>query len=165
MGSIPTPATKKQPIYRLFFVSKEKITLLLDESLFSIIVNNLVTNAINYTPEGGNIKIECEVVNKGKTIGGKVLEEDYFVIAVSDTGCGIPHEQQSQVFTKFFRASNAIKIHTDGTGLGLYTVKSILDHADGLIWFTSRENEGATFYIAIKMTGMKEKLGEKELIN
>lgn len=141
---------------------EKKIVLLLDESLFSIIITNLITNAINYTSEGGNILIECKVVNKGQTIGNKLLNKDYLVFIVSDTGCGIPLKQQSQIFTKFFRASNAILKHPDGTGLGLYTLKSILNHSGGLIWFTSRENEGSTFYVAIQMAGMKAKTDEND---
>jgi PAS domain S-box-containing protein len=138
--------------------------LMIDETLFRIVINNLITNAIRYTAEGGEIRVECRVVNKGQLLGGNLLKENCFVVVVSDTGYGIPQGEQSKVFTRFFRADNAREKITDGTGLGLYIVKSILDHSGGLIWFTSRENEGSVFYAAIPMTGMRMKAGEKELI-
>ena len=137
--------------------SMPKMELLLDEHLFRMVINNLITNAVQYTKEGGEIGVEYAVVKKGETIGKKVLEERCLVITVSDTGYGIPLKAQSKVFTKFFRADNARQKHTDGTGLGLYIVKSTLEYSSGLIWFTSRENKGSEFYVAIPMTGMRVK--------
>ena len=154
---------KKQ--LKLKMISRDmNAMLMLDETLFRIVINNLITNAIRYTAKGGEIRVECKVVNKGQTLGGNLLKESCFVVVVSDTGYGIPRGEQSKVFTKFFRADNAREKITDGTGLGLYIVKSILDHSGGLIWFTSRENEGSVFYAAIPMTGMRMKAGKKELI-
>jgi PAS domain S-box-containing protein len=144
---------------------KKSAMIMLDESLFRMIIVNLITNAINYTAEGGEIQVECRIVNKGQVLGGKLLEKNCFVVVVSDTGCGIPQKDQIKIFTKFFRADNAREKHTDGTGLGLYIVKSILDHSGGSIWFTSCENEGSIFYAAIPMAGMKVKDGGKMLIH
>jgi len=143
---------------------EKNVVLMLDEPLFHMVINNLVINAVHYTAEGGDIQVECKMMNKRQTLGGKLLEENCFVVVISDTGCGIPQRQQSKIFTKLFRADNALEKHTDGTGLGLYVVKSILDHSGGSIWFTSRENEGSTFYVAIPAVGMRAKAGEKELI-
>ena len=155
---------KKQ--LKLKMISRDmNAMLMLDETLFRIVINNLITNAIRYTAKGGEIRVECKVVNKGQTLGGNLLKESCFVVVVSDTGYGIPRGEQSKVFTKFFRADNAREKITDGTGLGLYIVKSILDHSGGLIWFTSRENKGSVFYAAIPMTGMRMKAGEKELMS
>ncbi|OHA66468.1 MAG: hypothetical protein A3C04_01455 [Candidatus Wildermuthbacteria bacterium RIFCSPHIGHO2_02_FULL_45_25] len=154
---------KKQ--LRLEEVHQQKnISLLIDEPLFRMVLNNLVINAVNYTAEGGTIHIECKEVNKGEALGEKLLAENSFVIVVSDTGYGIPKNQQNKLFTKFFRADNAREKHTDGTGLGLYIVKSILDNSGGSIWFTSEENKGTTFYVVIPMTGMKARVGKKELV-
>ena len=144
---------------------KKSAMIMLDESLFRMIIVNLITNAINYTADGGEIQVECRLVNKGQVLGGKLLEKNCFVVVVSDTGCGIPQKDQSKMFTKFFRADNAREKHTDGTGLGLYIVKSILDHSGGSIWFTSCENEGSIFYAAIPMTGMKVKDGGKMFVH
>ncbi len=130
------------------------VQLLLDEHIFRIAIGNLVTNAVQYTKEGGQIEVDCKIVKKGVVIGKILTKQEYFVVAVSDTGYGIPLSAQNKVFTKFYRADNAREKHTDGTGLGLYIVKSTLNQAGGLIWFTSRENKGSVFYVAIPMTGM-----------
>ncbi|MCX6718230.1 MAG: ATP-binding protein [Candidatus Staskawiczbacteria bacterium] len=130
---------------------------LIDEPLFRMVINNIVVNAINYTPEKGKIKVECRQINKGETLGEKFFDEDSFAVIVSDTGCGIPEAQQDKIFTKFFRADNVRQKQASGTGLGLYLVKSILDNSGGTIWFSSKENEGAIFYVAIPTTGMRSK--------
>lgn len=142
---------------------KERKLISIDEPLYRMVIHNLVTNAIKYTDAGGEIRIECNEIEKGKSFGGKSFDENSFVVSVADTGYGIPQEQQSKMFNKFFRADNAREKHTDGTGLGLYIVKSILEHSGGSIWFTSRENEGSTFFVAIPMTGMKTKTGDRQL--
>lgn len=143
----------------------KSITVPIDEALFRMVINNLVMNAVNYTADGGTITVECKEMNKGQALGEKFLAENSFVVVISDTGYGIPKMQQDKLFTKFFRADNAREKHTDGTGLGLYIVKSILDNSGGSIWFTSEENKGTTFYVAIPMTGMKAKIGKKELVD
>ncbi len=129
----------------------------IDEPLFRMVISNLVMNAMNYTDDGGTIRVECRKVDKKEALGEKFLEDSSFVVIISDTGCGIPKQQQDRLFTKFFRADNAREKHSDGTGLGLYIVKSILDNSGGSIWFTSEVNKGSTFYVAIPMTGMKAK--------
>ena len=127
----------------------------IDESSFRMIINNLVINAINYTPKRGSIKVECREINKGKMLGGKLLDENSLAIIITDTGYGIPKNQQSRLFTKFFRTDNIRQKHPDGTGLGLYIVKSILNNSGGLVWFSSKENKGSTFYVTIPITGMR----------
>lgn len=143
---------------------EKNIKLILDESLFRMVINNIIINAIHYTTEGGDILVECRVVNNGEILEGKLLEEDSFVVIISDAGYGIPKIQQDKIFTKFFRANNIKEKDTDGTGLGLYISKSILEYSGGLIWFTSRENEGSVFCVAIPITGMKVKAGKKEFL-
>lgn len=153
---------KKQLKIKTSYPQERKL-ISIDEPLYRMVVHNLVTNAIKYTDDGGEIRIDCNEIASGKSFGGKLFDENSFVVTVADTGYGIPQEQQNKVFNKFFRADNARGKHTDGTGLGLYIVKSILEHSGGTIWFTSHENEGSTFYVAIPMTGMKVKAGDQQL--
>lgn len=155
---------KKQMKIRTIY-PKTNILLMLDEPLFRMIVNNLIINAIHYTKEGGEVEVECRAMKKGENLGTKILPEDYFMIIVSDTGLGIPQNDQNKIFTKFFRADNAREKLADGTGLGLYIVKSILDYSGGLVWFTSRENEGSIFYMAIPMAGMTVRAGKRSLVS
>ena len=123
----------------------------LDKKLTQIIFQNLLTNAIKYTPEKGEINLY--VLGKDKHIE----------IRVTDTGMGIPKEQQEKIFSKLFRADNVKGADTDGTGLGLYLVKLILDQCNGSIEFHSEENKGATFIITIPLEGMQSKIGSKKL--
>lgn len=101
---------------------------------------NLISNAIKYTPDGGKVSVSLK------------RKENEIVLAVKDTGFGIPSHVQDRIFTKFFRAPNVIQKETSGTGLGLYMVKSIADNLGGKIWFKSKEDHGSTFYFSIPIT-------------
>ena len=115
----------------------------LDPDLTRIVFQNLLTNAVKYTPAGGSINLKVE--RRGKK---------HVQIEISDTGYGVPKRQQKQLFTKLFRADNVRRQDTDGTGLGLYIVQSIVENARGKIWFESEENKGTTFYVKLPLEGM-----------
>lgn len=124
-----------------------------DFSLVKVILQNLITNSIKYTPQGGKVQIEI-APKANKT----------FIITVGDTGIGIPKEQQPKIFTKLFRADNARETDPDGTGLGLYIIKSIIDQTSGKIWFESEEGKGTRFYISAPTEWMRPKAGTRKLI-
>lgn len=117
-----------------------------DPKLLRMVFQNLLSNAVAYTPING--KIEFAISFDGK---------ETVRIKVSDTGYGIPKNQQNQIFTKLFRADNIRDKDVDGTGLGLYIVKSIVKNSGGEIWFESEENKGTTFYVSLPSAEMKEK--------
>ncbi|HCM68554.1 MAG: hypothetical protein A2898_03435 [Candidatus Kerfeldbacteria bacterium RIFCSPLOWO2_01_FULL_48_11] len=123
----------------------------LDPKLIRIVFQNLISNAVKYTPPGGVISIVTE------------LQKDGVLFSISDTGYGIPAQQQNKIFTKLFRADNIRGKDANGTGLGLYIVKSIVNLSGGKVWFTSTENKGTTFYVTIPFTGMTKKVGTKGL--
>ena len=123
----------------------------LDKKLTMIIFQNLLSNATKYTPSKG--KIELVIAVEGKKL----------LITVKDNGMGIPKAQQDKIFSKLFRADNVRKTDTEGTGLGLYIIKSIVENVGGKIWFESEENKGTTFFITIPLSGMKKKEGAKSL--
>lgn len=130
----------------------DKVSLInADSILLKIIWQNLLTNAIRYTLPNKSIIIKISKDNKN------------FLLTVCDSGVGIPKEEQSQIFSKLFRASNAQKMECDGTGLGLYLTKSIIDTSGGKIWFDSVLDKGSTFYVTIPLEGMKSKEGQKAL--
>jgi len=83
---------------------------------------------------------------------------------VADNGIGIPTEQCNRIFTKMFRADNVKEADTEGTGLGLYIIKSIIEGSGGSITFQSVENEGTKFTATLPLEGMKEVKGDKSLI-
>ncbi len=124
-----------------------------DPSLMHAVFQNLLSNAIKYTPSGGKISL---TVRKQK-------QESDVLVTVTDTGYGIPKDQQSKIFSRLFRADNARAKVPEGTGLGLYIVKSILDQCDGKIWFESEENKGTTFSFTIPLEGMTQREGVKGL--
>lgn len=117
--------------------SPTKLVLPVDELKIRQVFQNLISNSIKYSKEKTKIIIGCQ--SKGNQT----------VFFVKDNGIGIPHHQQSQVFTKFFRAENVFTMHTDGTGLGLYIVKAIIEAHGGKIWFESVENKGTTFFVSL----------------
>jgi two-component system sensor histidine kinase VicK len=128
-----------------------------------IVLQNLFANAIKYTPENGTITIA--ILPSGQETQNSVINKDEGVlIVVADTGYGIPKNQQSKVFTKLFRADNIKAKDTDGTGLGLYIVKSIVEAVGGKIWLESEENKGTTFYVFLPKEGMRQQKGEKKLV-
>lgn len=104
-----------------------------DPKLLRIVIQNLMSNAIKYTPEGGTVKLFLKKEGGDKQI------------VVSDNGIGIPQEAQEKIFNKMYRTDNAKKVDTKGTGLGLYLVRSIIDLFGGKISFVSEEGKGTTF--------------------
>lgn len=103
---------------------------------FRQLMDNLLGNAIKYTPEQGTITIDLR------------LEDEQVIFQVSDTGLGIPLNDQSRIFEKFYRATNAPK-GTPGTGLGLAIVKSIVDNYNGRIWVESAPGTGTKFIVML----------------
>ena len=114
---------------------KEKFPEIMgDENAIRELFRILIENAIHYTLRGGFVRIRM------------AQEERTIVIAVQDSGIGIPQADQAYLFTRFFRATNARKA-TEGTGLGLYFAKKVVGEYKGKIWFESKENVGTTFYV------------------
>lgn len=108
-----------------------------DVEKMKMVIANLIENAIKYTPAGGNIRIS--ILQKGKDLE----------VTVRDTGIGIIKDQQNRIFTKYFRGSNALKTETEGTGLGLFITKNIVETHGGKVWFLSEEGRGTTFFFSI----------------
>ena len=112
-------------------------SLVMDHTMVRIIIHNLLTNAIKYTPQGGAVTITS------------TFKAHACSISVVDTGHGIPLEEQDKIFTKMFRASNARKVSTSGTGLGLYLSKAFAENLGGEIFFQSEQEKGTMFTLAL----------------
>jgi signal transduction histidine kinase len=114
-----------------------------DKYQMKLLVDNLLGNAIRYTRGGGTIKIKL----------GHEKQDLFFEI--KDDGVGIPKDDQKYIFQKFFRAENATKQQTQGSGLGLYIAKSVAEAAGGKISFESEERKGSTFWFKLPLNNKK----------
>lgn len=111
-----------------------------DADKMEIVLSNIFDNAIKYTPVGGQVSAEAEA------------KDGSLAMSVSDSGIGIPRDDMERIFTKFFRSSEAYLHHTDGSGLGLYVAKNIVDQHGGKIWFDSGKDAGTTFHISLPLS-------------
>ncbi len=130
-----------------------------DKKILTIIFQNLVSNAVKYTPPKGAIKVKVENKKKGEIIAGHELRQDTLLISVSDNGYGIPDNEKEKIFTKLYRADNIRALEANGNGLGLYLVKSMIEGIGGSVWFISTEKKGTTFYVALPSKGMQDRVG------
>lgn len=110
-----------------------------DGEKLGMALENILDNAIKYTPAGGTVKLKVDVFRR------------YLKISIQDSGIGIPEDGQKKIFGRFYRAENALKVETDGSGLGLYIVKNIIDKHKGKISFSSVEGKGSEFVIQLPL--------------
>ena len=123
-------------------------TLKLDRKIVSMVIQNLLTNANKYSPNGGVVELSVKRNN------GNV------VVECKDNGLGIPKSQQADIFKKMFRADNARSQEIEGTGLGLYIIKTLVESVGCKISFESEENKGTTFRFTIPLKGMSAKISK-----
>jgi signal transduction histidine kinase len=122
----------------LGYGSREEVPpLSIDPQNMRVVVQNILENAIKYTPSGGSVTIDVK------------KKEKLVEVSVKDTGIGIPPEHQKDIFQRFFRAPNAVLTETVGSGLGLYIAKNIIDHHQGTIGFTSETGKGTIVTITL----------------
>lgn len=110
-----------------------------DPEKMRAVFQNLLDNAIKYSRARGAIEVGIAPEGDRKAVR----------VWIRDEGIGVPREQQARIFERFFRARNAIQAETDGSGLGLFIVKSIIEKHGGRIWFESAEGKGAAFFITV----------------
>jgi signal transduction histidine kinase len=122
-----------------FAKPKGKLLVTMDKKHVHNIFKNLVDNAIKFSVEKSKINVGIS------RVGAKVL------VSIQDVGIGIPAEDQSKIFEKFFRASNATQVDVTGTGLGLYVIKNYVDYWKGKIWFESKKDKGTTFFVQLPL--------------
>jgi signal transduction histidine kinase len=108
-----------------------------DSSQVRLVVENLLENAIRYTKGKGDILIKIEKTN------------NHLLFEIRDNGVGIPKNDQKFIFSKFFRSENALKHQTQGSGLGLYIARAIVNKSGGKMGFKSEEDKGSTFWFTL----------------
>ncbi len=115
-----------------------------DQSKLRIVLENLLDNAVKYTPKGGQITLTA---SDAKLNSAQAMIE----IIIQDSGIGIPESEKSKIFSKFFRATNAIRTEPDGSGIGLFISKDIIEKHGGSLWYESSPNSGSTFYVSLPL--------------
>ena len=112
------------------------------------VVNNLLTNACKYTRPGGRVEMRVSVLPQD------VFSRDdrgYLVVSISDTGIGIPSEEQARIFKRFYRVDTSLSIEAGGPGVGLSIAKELVELHGGRIWVESQAGEGSTFTFIIPL--------------
>lgn len=117
--------------------NKKEARVVGDPEKIKLAVENLLSNSIKYSRKHGKIEVLLKRNN------------NFWILSIKDNGIGIPGSQQKQVFSKFFRSYNVSRYRAEGTGLGLYIVKNIIEESGGKTWFKSKEDIGSIFYISL----------------
>ena len=113
--------------------------VMIDPKHLSLAITNILENAIRYNVENGEVTVKIDLMK----------DKPYVVVSVKDTGIGIPQEAIDKLFTKFYRAENAVKTQTEGSGLGLYIAKGVVTAHGGQIWAESELGRGTTISFAL----------------
>ncbi len=130
---------KTKNIKIVFNKPKKVPPVYMDRKKMDLVLQNLLENAVKYTPEYGTIMITLE---PGK---------EFLKVRIKDNGVGIPAKDQAKIFSKFFRATNVVRLQTEGSGLGLFIVKNIVKAHGGEITFTSKEGKGTEFVFTLPL--------------
>ncbi|HDQ16844.1 MAG TPA: HAMP domain-containing histidine kinase [Candidatus Vogelbacteria bacterium] len=125
-----------------------------DIAKIKMVLENLFDNAIKYTSPGGQVVVTLSDKNLN-------IAKSQVVISVKDSGIGIPEEEQKKIFHKFFRASNAVLQEPDGSGIGLYISKDIVEKHHGTLWFESQVGKGTTFHLLLPLNQVESDGNEK----
>lgn len=124
----------------------------LDPGLVRLVMNNLIANAVTYTPAGGSVSVKLR------------RQDGHALVTVADTGIGIPEADRRKIFTKFFRADNVKASNPAGSGLGLYIAKALTVRMGGKIWFESKEGEGTEFFVSFPIASRRVEGGDGRVI-
>lgn len=146
------PQARRASIKVFFDRPKEPLPeVMINREKMTMVFYNFLDNAIRYNVQNGEVVVKIE----------PVPNEQFVQVSIKDTGIGIPPEEINKIFGKFFRADNAVKFQTEGSGLGLYINKNIVLAHGGKIWAESELNRGTAFYFTLP-TSM-EAIPEREI--
>jgi signal transduction histidine kinase len=131
------PLTVEKHITISYEHKKSSVMVLADAARVKEIIMNFVTNGIKYNRENGTLTIRHEI------------KKQEIITHVKDAGFGIPKDEQKKIFEKFYRTKSARTSGVQGTGLGLFITKELVERMGGKIWFKSEEGKGTTFSFSL----------------
>ena len=117
-----------------------KIPVFVDMGMIEVVINNLLGNAIKFTPQGGHIEIALS------------KQADEVWITVSDDGIGIPSDKLERIFTRFYQVEDHMRRHYEGMGLGLAIAKELVELHHGRIWVENKQPKGSKFFVSLPLT-------------
>jgi hypothetical protein len=128
-----------------------------DRQKIEQVLTNLLTNAVKYSPRGGDIEATAWLASSESELQGKLekvppLEYPCLIVIISDSGIGIPEAEQERIFERFYRVNNRLTRATSGAGLGLYICKIIVEAHGGRIWVNNRVWQGSVFSFSIPVS-------------
>ena len=139
--------TKEKKLTFHFYTDREKIYIQMDAIKLESILDNLLSNAVKYTPEEGEVTLRLQASDKKVNI------------SVSDTGIGVSHQDQPYVFQRFFQSPKTAG-KKEGTGIGLYLVKTYTELHGGNVHLSSEENKGTTITLILPLIAMEQPVVE-----
>jgi signal transduction histidine kinase len=116
-----------------------KIPVFVDMGMIEVVINNLLGNAIKFTPQGGHIEIALST------------KADEVWFTVSDDGIGIPSDKLERIFTRFYQVEDHMRRHYEGMGLGLAIAKELVELHHGRIWVENKQPKGSKFFVALPL--------------
>jgi len=135
-----TQSAQQHEVKLLFFPPDQHIPqLTFDASKITLVLQNLIDNAIKYNVQNGEVRARIELMP----------DKPYVKISIEDTGIGVPQDDMKLLFTKFYRSEETLKKEAAGSGLGLYISKNIVKRHGGDIWATSTQGRGSVFSFAL----------------
>jgi len=140
------PIAKRKGIYLEVSLEGSLPQVSIDEEKIGQVLDNLLDNALKFTPAGGKVSIGATIKNGKATEHFSNKLRGFVEVYVSDTGCGIPEKNIRNIFDKFK------KFQGKGTGLGLYIAKQIVGAHGGEIWVKSEKQKGSTFSFTVPVS-------------
>lgn len=141
-----TSQDKDYQIKREF--TKRDLWLEIDTDRLIQVIDNIMNNAIKYSPDGGTITVRL------------IETHNHIILSITDEGMGIPRKDLNKIFDRFYRVDKARARQQGGTGLGLAISREVLKAHGGSIWVESRENQGSTFYVSLPYEPYEEEWWE-----
>ncbi|MFD2923816.1 cell wall metabolism sensor histidine kinase WalK [Halobacillus naozhouensis] len=126
-------------------LSKQHLYVWIDKDKITQVLDNVISNAIKYSPEGGTITFQAQPVNK------------HLQVSISDQGLGMPSDTVDKIFDRFYRVDKARSREMGGTGLGLAIAREIIEAHHGQIWAKSQEGKGTTVFFTLPLISQKRR--------